>query len=793
MSTLLGNQLVGNAIQSTRFNVSSITGSTIQANILQVSTLIGSTIQLTQLNVSTIMGSTIQMTQLNTSSIVSNTIQTNVFAVSTVVGSTIQVATLAISTIVGSTVRATVYLATTVSGSTVQTNTIQANTISGSSIIGNTIQTSQMAISTLLGSTIIGNNFQANKIVITDGNNALSTSATNASQLQYITNLISQACGIGQANTWTAAQTFSVSPIFTRLTVSNSPSYTIGVNTSNQLVRNIVSETGTNISGTATPNYIPYASGSTVLTDSIIYRVNATDLAIGQTTSVFPTVLGSSIISVAGLTQTTTLTTTSGTFSKIAMVDKRTGLNGTLIPGNHGCNFYMGTMNNGTGNISDVLYLNSWTDTTAGNMNMIMFNKSTIGMRIFQGAVGATSNFTTYTDALLTDINSGTISFGQNSDTNGITFGPNVTWASYLKLGAGTNREGVNVAQVTTSNGDLHLTCATNNRGLWLNHYVQNAVATSIKSYTPWTHTGNVSIPSHTLTASGSITSNWFNIDGSYGMYWNDYSRGIVSPEQAGNPYGNASTWGAARNTWSGWGIGSKSCWMSDGTAFGIHDNQYSWSVYCTGGSNKWCLIGGSCEMSQNWDRFICYANGTNTSNGYFYFNEQGGTNMTSDERIKKNIKPIDQNQSITFINGIIPSYFCLKEAKPFMKKSINGKEEMVYPSVCSCEQCGFIAQNILESARNAGLPESTVVNTYKYEQELLLPEEERKTLLSLSVIPIISHSVNALKALIEQVEEQQLQINELHRQLLVSEADMNDLQQIAEQQNELLRQLISI
>ena len=216
-------------------------------------------------------------------------------------------------------------------------------------------------------------------------------------------------------------------------------------------------------------------------------------------------------------------------------------------------------------------------------------------------------------------------------------------------------------------------------------------------------------------------------------------------------------------------------------------------SVYCTGGSNKWCLIGGSCEMSQNWDRFICYANGTNTSNGYFYFNEQGGTNMTSDERIKKNIKPIDQNQSITFINGIIPSYFCLKEAKPFMKKSINGKEEMVYPSVCSCEQCGFIAQNILESARNAGLPESTVVNTYKYEQELLLPEEERKTLLSLSVIPIISHSVNALKALIEQVEEQQLQINELHRQLLVSEADMNDLQQIAEQQNELLRQLISI
>ena len=799
VSTLLGNQLVGDAIQSIRFNISSITGSTVQTNVLQVSTLIGSTIQLTQLNVSTIMGSTIQMSQLNTSSIVGNMIQTNVLDVSTVVGGTIQVNTLAISTIVGSTIRVTTYLASTITGSTVQANTIQANMISGSSIIGNTIQTSQMTVSTLLGSTIIGNNLQANKIAITDGNNALSTSVANASQLQYIMNLISQACGTGQANTWTAAQTFSASPIFTGLTVSNSPSYILGVNISNQLVRNVISGSVTGLSGTLTSNYIPYASGLTTLSDSPIYRVNATDLAIGQTTSAFPTGTGSSIVSVAGLTQTTSITTTSATFSKIVMADKRSGLNGTLIPGNHGCNFYMGTMeNNGTGNYSDVLYLNSWFDATAGNVNVVMFNKNGIGMRIFQGVVSKTSNYTVYTDALLTDINSGNITLGQNSNTNGITFGPNASWSSYLKVGAGINRAAANVAQIIATNGNLYLDCATNTKGLYLNYYVKDVLLNYIFSYTPWTHTGNVSIPGHTLSALGAInSSDRLNIDSSYGLYWSDsdYSRGIVSPERAGNPYGTASTEGKGKGNWSGWGLGSKACWRLYGNGFGLYDNENDdWVVYCSGESDKFCTIaGGSSQMSQNTNRFTCYQNGKDSYGGSFYVNDAGQTNITSDERIKKNIIPIDRNQSIAFINGIIPSLFCLKESKPCIKKDANGKEEIVYPSVCSCEQCGFIAQNILESARQAGLPESTVANTYKYEQELLLPEEERKTLLGVNSMPIISHSVNALKALIEQVEEQQLQINELQRQLLHSETDMNDLYQMAQQQNELLRQLVSI
>jgi hypothetical protein len=288
-------------------------------------------------------------------------------------------------------------------------------------------------------------------------------------------------------------------------------------------------------------------------------------------------------------------------------------------------------------------------------------------------------------------------------------------------------------------------------------------------------------------------SADWYFLLGSYGMYWTQYSRGFVSPEEAGNPYGNASTYGVPRGGWSGWGVGSKSCWMLNGTEFGIHDNTFSWSVYCNGGSDKICIISSSCWMSQQLNRFLVCFNGYNTEGGVFYVNQNGSYGWSSDERIKTNIKPIDRKQSISFINGIIPSYFCLKEAKPCTRKGVDGKEEIIYPTVCSCEQCGFIAQNVLESARNAGLPDSTVTHTQDYEKELLLPEEQRKTLLGISLMPIISHSVNALKELIAQVEEQQLQIDELHRQILLSEADMNDLQQIAQQQNNLLHQLVTI
>jgi hypothetical protein len=230
---------------------------------------------------------------------------------------------------------------------------------------------------------------------------------------------------------------------------------------------------------------------------------------------------------------------------------------------------------------------------------------------------------------------------------------------------------------------------------------------------------------------------------------------------------------------------------MTHENEFGIHDNDYSWTVYCTGGSDKLCKIASSCEFSQNAMRFRCFVNGYDTAGGYFYVHSNGTYNMSSDERIKKNIKAIDKNQSIAFINGIIPSHFSLKKDK-YMKQVDTDGNETGQINI-NYEQSGFIAQNVLESAKKAGLPQSTVANTHDYEQELLLPEEQRKTLLGINITPILSHSINVLKALIENMENQQLQIDELQRQLAISEADLNNLQQTAQQQNQLLQQILTI
>jgi hypothetical protein len=791
-STLTGTTLTGNTVQATRFTGTNITVSTIQTNALQVSTITGSTIQTSQFITSTIFGSTIRMNLLTTSTVIGSTIQTNLLAVSNVIGSTIQLSTIGMSTITGSTIRTTSYRASTIIGSTIQSNTLHASTIIGSSIIGSTIQIPQLIVSTFGCSTIRGSNFQANKILVTNENKALSTLATNAIQLQYIANLTSHAGGIGQTNTWSSIQTFSTVPVFNG--VSNAvQSFTLGVNASNQLIRISSIHSGITDLRTLT-NYVPYAFTVSSFSTSNIYRVSATDIAIGQITSAFPTGTGTTF-SVAGLLQTTNLSATTGTFSKIVMADRRGGLNGTVISGNQGCNFYMGTMNNnGTGNLSDVLYLNSWLDGSAGNINAVMFDKNDFGMRIYQGGVGAASNFTVYRDAVMTDVNSANITIGQGSDTDGITFGPNATWSSFLRVGAGTNRIAATTAQVISEDdGDLMLDSgnhSTEGRGIYLNHYVQNQ-ATNIYSYTPMIHTGSLTVLGNVSSLSWVRTANWYDIKTGMGMYWNAYGRGLVSPEQAGNNYGNVSTWGSGRNGWAGWGLGSVASYMGLNSDFGIHHHVASWLIYCTGTSERHTYLAGSVRCGQTDTRFEVYYNGYNRDGGFYFINASGPFGgAISDERIKKNIKPIDPNTSVEFINGVIPSYFCLKEAEPCTQKKADGTEETVYPTVCSCEQSGFIAQNILESTINAGLPKSIINHWYDYEQELLLPETERKTLIGINETPLVCHLVNALKARLKILKEQQEQISMLQHKLETSKITLNNMRETVRQQGELLQQL---
>lgn len=82
---------------------------------------------------------------------------------------------------------------------------------------------------------------------------------------------------------------------------------------------------------------------------------------------------------------------------------------------------------------------------------------------------------------------------GDNSFTY---YGPNSSWGSYLYVGATPNRIwGTEVAQVITTNGNLHLDSG-DNRDIYLNYYkVQSRGAVgSIFSYGPWTHAGFLSV-----------------------------------------------------------------------------------------------------------------------------------------------------------------------------------------------------------------------------------------------------------------------------------------------------------
>ena len=348
-----------------------------------------------------------------------------------------------------------------------------------------------------------------------------------------------------------------------------------------------------------------------------------------------------------------------------------------------------------------------------------------------------------------------------------------------------------------TTNGDLHLNSGSDTRGIYLNFYVKDSAGISINSYTPMTHNNALTVIGNISSSSYIQTYDWYYINNAYGMYWTAYSRGIVSPEQAGNTYGNVSTWNTGKGGWSGWGIGNIASFIigsvADANTYGIRvtSPRDKWMIKCLGNSTRITNISEQVRCSQEWDRIIVWDTLDTPASGYFYVNQQKGWGTISDERIKKNIISIEPNQSIAFINRVIPSYFCLKESEKNPQYDANGKEVGQSSGVSTCEQAGFIAQNILESTKTTGLPLSNVHNWYEYEQELLLPEGERKSLLGVNEMPLICHLVNTLKAKMQKWKEQQEQISKLQHKLAMSINIVNTIRETVRQQTELLQQLV--
>ena len=116
------------------------------------------------------------------------------------------------------------------------------------------------------------------------------------------------------------------------------------------------------------------------------------------------------------------------------------------------------------------------------------------------------------------------------------------------------------------------------------------------------------------------ITGGWLRTGGGGGVYFQAYGRGIQAPDAGGLSYGQISTYGAGLNGWCGVNVYSNDCiLMSNGQARGI------WSS----------IIG-------NW-----LANFDNAGNVVFPAN----VTAYSDERLKKNIRTIENSRAI--IDGL--------------------------------------------------------------------------------------------------------------------------------------------
>lgn len=107
-------------------------------------------------------------------------------------------------------------------------------------------------------------------------------------------------------------------------------------------------------------------------------------------------------------------------------------------------------------------------------------------------------------------------------------------------------------------------------------------------TFVDYNSTGYYMTPSGTTQLRTVYADDWFRPQGTTGIYFQSYDRGLRSPDGEGNSYGNVATYGTGRNGWLGWGIGSRWVLMSTGgDNIGIHDNSNTWLYYWDGSYHR--------------------------------------------------------------------------------------------------------------------------------------------------------------------------------------------------------------
>jgi hypothetical protein len=266
----------------------------------------------------------------------------------------------------------------------------------------------------LTGGVVGAKNFQfsspgggnAGKIVCTNGYSVMSTTIS-AGQLEYINGLHSNAGGVGETNTWSNTQTFSVAPTLNGLTTTT-PSFTLGVDGSNQVIKFTPTTT----------NLLPLNNTWTGATNTF------NDVVAGRVTTPAHT-----------------------TYDNRAISPSDIPLNSHK--------FYFGEMDNSANGppYADVIGMQGWADGSGGASNLLMLNKNAIGMRVFQGTYGSTSPFTTYKDVQMVESNGDVIMSGSLSLGNRLLGSPDASPTGNFWMGLrGSGTEADRLAIAITGN-----------------------------------------------------------------------------------------------------------------------------------------------------------------------------------------------------------------------------------------------------------------------------------------------------------------------------------------------------
>ena len=87
-----------------------------------------------------------------------------------------------------------------------------------------------------------------------------------------------------------------------------------------------------------------------------------------------------------------------------------------------------------------------------------------------------------------------------NGNSSITVYGPNASWGAFLYVGAGSNNNQAGVAQVISTDGNLHLDCATNTKQVYINYY--SGMITGIY--------GSLNMQNTSISNASNITSNTY-------------------------------------------------------------------------------------------------------------------------------------------------------------------------------------------------------------------------------------------------------------------------------------------